>query len=42
MNAQRTAPARQSSLREHNLALVLGQVADAGPASRARLAARQD
>jgi predicted NBD/HSP70 family sugar kinase len=35
----RTAPARQPSLREHNLALVLGAVADAGPASRARIAA---
>jgi predicted NBD/HSP70 family sugar kinase len=32
-------PARQPSLREHNLALVLGQVADAGRASRARIAA---
>jgi predicted NBD/HSP70 family sugar kinase len=33
------SPARQPALREHNLALVLGHVADAGPASRARIAA---
>ncbi|MGZ4624891.1 MAG: ROK family protein [Kineosporiaceae bacterium] len=32
-------PARQPALREHNLALVLGHVADSGPASRARIAA---
>jgi predicted NBD/HSP70 family sugar kinase len=38
MNPRRATPARQSSLREHNLALLLGQVADGGPASRARLA----
>jgi predicted NBD/HSP70 family sugar kinase len=36
---QRPEPARQASLREHNLALVLRELADAGPASRARLAA---
>ncbi len=36
----RSAPARQTSLREHNLALVLAEVADSGPASRARLASR--
>jgi predicted NBD/HSP70 family sugar kinase len=35
----RPAPARQPSLREHNLALVLRQVAFAGPVSRARIAA---
>lgn len=35
----RPVPARQPSLREHNLALVLGHVAAAGPASRARIAA---
>jgi predicted NBD/HSP70 family sugar kinase len=39
VSVQRTAPARQASLREHNLALVLGEVAAAGPASRARIAA---
>jgi predicted NBD/HSP70 family sugar kinase len=39
MSSQRSAPARQSSLREHNLALVLGEVADGGPVSRARIAA---
>jgi predicted NBD/HSP70 family sugar kinase len=33
------APARQRSLREHNLALVLQQLASDGPASRAQLAA---
>ena len=33
------SPARQPALREHNLALVLGHVADAGPVSRARIAA---
>ncbi|HVN13849.1 MAG TPA: ROK family protein [Kineosporiaceae bacterium] len=32
-------PARQPALREHNLALVLGHVADSGPVSRARIAA---
>jgi predicted NBD/HSP70 family sugar kinase len=36
---QARRPARQPSLREHNLALVLGQIADAGRASRARIAA---
>lgn len=36
---QARQPARQPALREHNLALVLGQVADAGRASRARIAA---
>jgi predicted NBD/HSP70 family sugar kinase len=36
---QRAVPARQSSLREHNLALVLCEVADGGPVSRARIAA---
>ncbi|WP_088316452.1 ROK family protein [Kineosporia sp. R_H_3] len=39
MSAPRTSPARQTSLREHNLALVLGEVADRGPATRARIAA---
>lgn len=39
MSAFRTAPARQTSLREHNLALVLREVADAGPTTRARIAA---
>jgi predicted NBD/HSP70 family sugar kinase len=34
----RSAPARQPSLREHNLALVLGEIAASGPASRARVA----
>jgi predicted NBD/HSP70 family sugar kinase len=33
------APARQVSLRERNLALVLAEVADRGPVSRARIAA---
>jgi predicted NBD/HSP70 family sugar kinase len=33
------APARQESLREHNLALVIAEVADHGPVSRARIAA---
>jgi predicted NBD/HSP70 family sugar kinase len=35
----RPQPARQPSLREHNLALVMREVADAGPVSRARIAA---
>ena len=35
----RQVPARQPSLREHNLALVLREVAAAGPVSRARIAA---
>ncbi len=35
----RDNPARQPSLREHNLALALAQIADHGPTSRARLAA---
>jgi predicted NBD/HSP70 family sugar kinase len=39
MPAAPRSPARQPALREHNLALVLGHVADAGPASRARIAA---
>ena len=39
MPTQRGEPARQASLREHNLALVLRELADGGPASRARLAA---
>jgi len=39
MSTPRNNPARQPSLREHNLALVLSQLADHGPASRARLAA---
>ncbi|MFN0282802.1 MAG: ROK family protein [Kineosporiaceae bacterium] len=39
MSAPRTSPARQTSLREHNLALVLREVADRGPATRARIAA---
>jgi predicted NBD/HSP70 family sugar kinase len=39
MSRQRSAPARQPSLREHNLALVLGEVADGGAISRARIAA---
>lgn len=34
-----TRPARQAALREHNLSLVLGHIADRGPASRARIAA---
>jgi predicted NBD/HSP70 family sugar kinase len=38
VTSQRSAPARQSSLREHNLALVLREVADDGPISRARIA----
>ena len=37
--ARRPEPARQTSLRAHNLALVLGEVADHGPISRARIAA---
>ena len=32
-------PARQRTVRQHNLALVLGQVASGGPLSRARIAA---
>ncbi len=39
MSERRAAPARQSSLREHNLALVLGRVAAAQGLSRARVAA---
>jgi predicted NBD/HSP70 family sugar kinase len=39
MAAARTSPARQGSLREHNLALVLGEVAERGLATRARIAA---
>ncbi len=39
MPAPRAEPARQTSLRAHNLALVLGEVADRGPATRARIAA---
>jgi predicted NBD/HSP70 family sugar kinase len=39
MSERRTTPARQSSLREHNLALVLGRVAAAEGLSRARVAA---
>lgn len=39
MSAHRDNPARQPSLREHNLALTLAQLADHGPTSRARLAA---
>jgi predicted NBD/HSP70 family sugar kinase len=39
MRTSRDNPARQPSLREHNLALVLAQLADHGPSSRARLAA---
>jgi predicted NBD/HSP70 family sugar kinase len=39
MTAPRDNPARQPSLREHNLALTLARVADSGPTSRARLAA---
>lgn len=39
MSAPRTAPARQTSLREHNLALVLGEVTDARAVTRARIAA---
>jgi predicted NBD/HSP70 family sugar kinase len=34
-----TRPARQGALRDHNLGLVLGEIADRGPASRARIAA---
>src|SRR5918911_1684520 len=40
MTVQRAAPARQPSLREHNLALVLREVADRGPASAARVVGR--
>jgi predicted NBD/HSP70 family sugar kinase len=39
MSTLRTSPARQTSLREHNLALVLEEVADRGPSTRARIAA---
>src|SRR3954447_19969800 len=39
MTIRRSAPARQPSLREHNLALVLGEVAATGAVSRARIAA---
>ena len=39
MLTERQEPARQASLRGHNLALVLARVADDGPASRARIAA---
>jgi predicted NBD/HSP70 family sugar kinase len=39
MPAVPRSPARQPALREHNLALVLEHVADAGPTSRARIAA---
>ncbi|HET9654018.1 MAG TPA: ROK family transcriptional regulator [Kineosporiaceae bacterium] len=39
MAGNRVAPARQVSLREHNLALVLAEVADRGPVSRAGIAA---
>lgn len=39
MARPRSAPARQPSLREHNLALVLTEVAAAGATSRARIAA---
>jgi len=39
MVRSRQVPARQPSLREHNLALVLREVAAAGPVSRARIAA---
>jgi len=38
MSASRGNPARQPSLREHNLGLTLAELADRGPASRARLA----
>lgn len=38
MLPERHAPARQAQLRGHNLALVLGWVASAGPSSRARIA----
>lgn len=37
--ATRPGPARQASLRRHNLSLVLAEVTDRGPASRARIAA---
>lgn len=39
MSRSRPTPARQPSLREHNLALVLHEVAAAAPVSRARIAA---
>ena len=39
MSPPRSAPARQPSLREHNLALVLGEVVATGELSRARIAA---
>ena len=38
MSSPRGNPARQPSLREHNLGLTLAEIADHGPASRARLA----
>jgi predicted NBD/HSP70 family sugar kinase len=38
MSALRGNPARQPSLREHNLALTLAEIADHGPTSRAGLA----
>jgi predicted NBD/HSP70 family sugar kinase len=39
MPVDATRPARQAALRDHNLGLVLGEIADRGPASRARIAA---
>jgi predicted NBD/HSP70 family sugar kinase len=39
MPVDATRPARQAALRDHNLGLVLGEIADHGPASRARIAA---
>src|SRR5690242_5585028 len=39
MPVDASRPARQAALREHNLGLVLGEIADRGPASRARIAA---
>jgi predicted NBD/HSP70 family sugar kinase len=39
MSRLRSVPARQPSLREHNLALVLHEVAERGPLSRARISA---
>jgi predicted NBD/HSP70 family sugar kinase len=39
MPVDASRPARQAALREHNLGLVLAEIADRGPASRARIAA---
>jgi predicted NBD/HSP70 family sugar kinase len=39
MPVDASRPARQAALRDHNLGLVLGEIADRGPVSRARIAA---